>query len=292
MLRTQFATELSPAELPIIVRRMTGIVGWQTWRSRIEALKSELSSNPLWQEFLLDRYGLELAFGDVHRHLRISGRCPWPPKTAEQYRLYSFLAVAVQVHAGLGVHGQARFAGALQSSLEKEFGLGPLAFEMKTVAHLISRGFEVEFHDLESGGGYDFMAISGAMEIEVECKHLSADIGRQIHRRRLYNLGGVLLPVMARAVDGDNDVQLVQVTLPDRLTSNKEQQQDLADRIGAVLSGRAAEIDDSVCAISAHSFSLQTSPFSGSHGHHLTMKDVEDYLRRAFNLDNVNVLAN
>ena len=100
----------------------------------------------------------------------------------------------VQVHARLTTQGKRRLAGALQSSLEKEHGLGPLTFEIKVAAHLISRGFQIEFHDLEAGGGYDFLAISGSTKIEVECKHVSADIGRQIHRRALYDLGGVLFP--------------------------------------------------------------------------------------------------
>ncbi len=39
---------------------MAGIVGWRKWQSRIDGFKSELESNPLWHEFLLERHGLEL----------------------------------------------------------------------------------------------------------------------------------------------------------------------------------------------------------------------------------------
>jgi len=287
-----FSTELDPTELPTMVRQMASIVGWKTWERRINGLKSELSANPLWEAFVLERHGLELAFGDVHRHLRATGRCPWPPRTAEEYRLYSFLAVAVQLYPRLASNGQARLAGAIRSSLEKDFGLGPLAFEMKVAAHLMSRGFEVEFHDLESGGGYDFLAKSESTKLEVECKHISADIGRQIHRRKLYELGGVLFPVIAQAVDRGGEGRLVQVTLPGRLTSSKEQQQALMERIRAVLSGAVSEVDDSVCAVSSSTFSLAASPFSRGRGHRLTMADVTDYLKQAFNIENANVLLN
>ena len=288
---TSFSTALDPAELPTTVRRMAGIVGWKTWQKRIEGFKSQLHSNPLWRDFLLERYGLELAFANVHRHLRRTGRCPWPPETAEHYRLYSFLAAAVRVHATLSRDGQARLAGAIRTGLEKDFGLGPVAFEMKVVAHLMSRGFKVELHDLGLGGGYDFLAISGPTRIEVECKHISADIGRQIHRPELYDLGGVLHPVMTHAVDRGNDGWLVQVTLPGKLTRNKDQQQALVSCIESVLSGKAGDIDDNVCTVSAQLFSLQRSPFSRERCYQLTMPLIEDYLKQAFDIENSHVLA-
>lgn len=287
-----FSTEADPTKLPTTMRQMASIVGWSTWQRRVDGLKSEMKFNPLWQHFLLDRHGLELAFVDIHRYLRATGRCPWPPRTAEEYRLFSFLAVAVGVYARLCPRGQARLAGAIRSGLEKEFGLAPLAFEMTVAAHLMSRGFHIEFHDLESGGGYDFLAVSGSRKIEVECKYISADIGRQIHRRKLYNLGGVLFPIIKQATDHGNGGALVQVNLPTRLKSTKEQQRALADRIGSVLLGKVANVDDNVCAVSAQSFSLDKSPFSGEQGRQLKMEDVQEYLRQAFNIENANCLLN
>lgn len=291
MKATRFSTDLDPAELPATVRRMTAIVGWRNWEKRIHALQSELSSNPLWQGFLLDRYGLELAYAHVYRRLRTTGRCPWPPVSAEQYRLYSFFAAAVRVYDRLSADGQARLTGQIRSGLEKEFGLGPVAFEMKMIAHLMSRGLDVQFHDLGFGGGYDFLAISGSTKFEVECKHISADIGRQIHRGDLYDLGDVLRPVMTQAVDQAIDGRLLQVTLPEKLTRNKDQQPDLINRIESVLSGKVADVNDHVCAVSAQPFSLQESPFAAERGHDLTMPHIEDYLKEAFNIENAHALV-
>ncbi|WP_151610871.1 hypothetical protein [Sinorhizobium alkalisoli] len=270
---------------------MAEIVGWSTWQRRIELLRAELAGNPLWEQFLRERHGLELAFGDVRQHLRATGRYRWPPKTAEEYRLYSFLAGAVGIYAYLSAHAQRRFAGALRTALDKEFGLGPLAFEVKVAVHLVSRGFDVEFHDLESGGGFDFLAASGTTRIEVECKHLSADVGRQIHRRKLYALSGVLQAPMERALREVSQGQLVRVTLPGRLSGNKDEQQALADRIGAIVRGKADIIDDQVCIATVQPFALETSPFTLKRGHSLVMEDVQHYLREAFGIDGANVVS-
>lgn len=286
------STDLDHTELPNTIRQMAKIVGWKVWRNRIKTLESELQSNPLWRSFLLEHHGLEMAFGDVRRHLKTTNRLPWPPRTAEEYRLYSFLAMVTQVHAKLSPSGQKKLAGALRSGLKKEFGLGPLAFEMKIVAHLISRGFSVEFHDLEGNGGYDFLADIGSTKIEVECKHISADIGRKIPRRSLYDLGGVLFPATKKAVDDGNGGRLIHVTLPDRLTSNKGNQKKIAEHINAILSGKSVPIDNSCRIVSERPFDLDNSPFSSNRGHNLTMEDVQNYLKRDFGIENANVLLN
>lgn len=287
-----FSTDLDPAGLPATLRLMTGIVDWRTWQRRIESLRLGSNANPYWQHYLHERHGLELAFGDVRRYRMTTGRCPWPPRTPEEYRLYSFLATAVRVYPRLSERAQARFAGALRSALEKEFGLGPLAFEMKVAAHLMSRGFDVNFHDLESGGGYDFLASRDGFEAEVECKHVSADIGRQIHRRKLHDLGGALFQTKDRDGCPANSGRLLRVMLPGRLSGNKEQQQALIERIAAVVSGEAESIDDPVCAVSAEPFALQDSLFSAERGNNVTMKDIERYLSGAHGIENAHVLMN
>jgi hypothetical protein len=62
---TAFLTEFSSTELPTTVRQMASIVGWKTWQRRIASLKSDVNANPLWEAFLLQRHGLELAFSDA-----------------------------------------------------------------------------------------------------------------------------------------------------------------------------------------------------------------------------------
>ena len=285
----RFATELDHAALPAILRYMASIVGWSAWRQRAESLKGELSGSPYWEEYLRERHGLELAFSDAHKHLRTTGRIRWPPQTDDEYRLYSFLAGAVGIHSHLSADGQARFKGALRNGLDSEFGLGPLSFEVKTAVHLVSRGFDVEFHDLEDGGGYDFLAVSGANRIEVECKHLSADVGRQIHRREFHALGGVLKPVIERALQESREGLFVRVTLPGRLSGNKVEQQAITSRISTVLRGEIDVVDDHICAAKLQSFVLENSPFKQDYSKEIAMEDIQRFLLEDFGIENRNV---
>jgi hypothetical protein len=189
------------------------IANWQIWKNRVRGLDLLAKGNPLWPKFVRQRHSLEMAFHEARRHIKSTGRC--------EYRLYCFVANITRVHDKLSKCGQSRLSGAIRRGLEKEFGLGSLDFEMKVATHLMSRGFDVEFHDFESGGGFDFLAMSGASKLEVECKHISADIGRKIHRRKLFDLGGLLYPAMSRAVQDKHDGIQLGVELPDRRAAEK-----------------------------------------------------------------------
>ena len=90
-----FATELDPRLLPRALSTFTDIVPWSVWERRVRVLRSRAEHNPYWRQFLVDRYGLELALSDVRDYQRTTGRWPWPPRSAQQYRLASFVAVAV-----------------------------------------------------------------------------------------------------------------------------------------------------------------------------------------------------
>lgn len=277
--------EAAPSDLPAMFRKVTAIAGLEAWRHREEGLRSLQESNPLWRPFIRRRYSLELTFGDVCRHIRNTGRIPWSPHS-ELTRLYSFVASLDRVFDVLSPLGKKKLAGAVRSGLEKEYGLGPLAFEMKLVAHLSAQGFAIQFHDLESDGGFDFLATAGATQIEIECKHVSGDVGRQIHQADLVAFGGVINSVLGRTVEGGNVGKLVRVTIPGRLTRNIHKQQELCAQIEAVLSGVVNEGLDA----SIEEFPIEESPFALSNTEP-SMAQIRSYLGERHGLPSHNVLA-
>jgi hypothetical protein len=271
-------TDVTPSALPALMRQVAGIANWQVWKRRVQELKRLEKGNPLWPTFVRERHSLEIAFCEAQQYIKNTGRCAWPPRTAEEYRLYCFVTQVAQIYEKLGECGKSRLSGAIRSGLEKEFGLGPVAFEVKIAAHLASRGFDVDFHDLENGGGYDFLASSDGSKIEVECKYISADIGRKIPRRKLYDLGGLLSPIMCRAVEDKHVGILLRVDLPDRLNGMKEQQQALASQIKIALNNEIAS-ETEACTISIERFDNSSSLFSAERGTTLTDDDIRGFCK-------------
>lgn len=276
-------TDRSDIEFPTIISNLTSIVGWSVWSDWVRTLKSLARANPLWPEFIRKRHIIELAFADVMQYYRTRGKYPWPRTPGEQ-QFYSFALLLTEVFRRVGPRAQSRLRGMLRTGLEKECGLGPLAYEMKMAAHLMSRGFGVCFHDLENGGGFDFLASSASSNIEIECKYISADLGRKLHRRRVYDLGGYLYPLMKRYVEQTQIGMLVRVTLADRLSSAVEQQTRIKDCVSSVLLDGAKTCGDDECFATAEPFDIERSPFSvRSTGRHPDL--VYDEARSYFGIE-------
>jgi hypothetical protein len=281
--------DAAPSDLPEFIREVISIVGWNNWQSRIQGLRMLQKNNPFWLEFMRERYSLEIALVEARDHMqKTGGRCIWPARNAEELRLYAFVAMVAQVHRELSQHGKAKLAGGLRSGLVSESGLGSIAFEMRTVSHLIASGFAVSFHDLENDGGYDFLATSNGRKCEVECKYVSADIGRKIPRRKIYQLGELLVPAMRSAVNTKRGGYLLRVSIPDRLSGSREQQESLASCIQAALVREVCQ-EQETCSILIEPFDIDQSPFGERRGN-FTKDEIRDRFCIANNIDNGNAL--
>ena len=91
-----------------------------------------------------------------------------------------------------------------------------MEIELRVAAHLMRSGFDVEFTDLEGRERFGVLATKPGLEIEIDCKSVSGDIGRSIHARRFREFAGHLLPPIQKlARNGEGS--LVHITIPENL---------------------------------------------------------------------------
>ena len=173
-----FEPQAVPAELAPLVRRFVSITTWKPWAGRLENFDRRVADNPLLDEYFAQRYPIELAMGRLHRRL-VRGQRIDLPETYADTVLLSFVSMVARVYARLSPRGQVRLAGMLRSGLDGEAGLAPLEQEMGMAAHLMGRGFDVTFSDIETGNGFDLLAERNGATLEVECKTVSGDLGRK-----------------------------------------------------------------------------------------------------------------
>jgi hypothetical protein len=169
----RFDVDARPAEIAALLRRLTEIPGAATWRKRETDFKRQVHDNPLIEGYLDSHFVIERAMIYVqHYKANTGGRIPEITSTSAVGlgALYSFAGLIVRVFPKLPARQQDVLRGRVVGALKDNVGLSPLAFEMRTVAHLMARGFDVEFHDLFEGGGYDFLAKNAEIECEVEYK--------------------------------------------------------------------------------------------------------------------------
>jgi hypothetical protein len=152
----------------------------------------------------------------------------------------------------------------LLDGLKEDTGLLSLQHEFITAVHLISCGFDVEFHDLEMGGGHDFTARQGAVEIEVECKMFSADLGRKFHKRSTAALSKRLHDLLTRTQANVIGGVLVVLTLPGRLSASLPQHQGIEQTLRTGLLAGEVRTTSEHCSVEVRDFDIALSPFSGT----------------------------
>ncbi|MBK1698461.1 hypothetical protein [Rhodovibrio salinarum] len=95
-------------------------------------------------------------------------------------------------------------------------------------------GYEVEFGDMAGTSQYDLLFSRGAFVGEVECKSLSADAGRQIHRKDFYRfMESIATALAAQAEQRRQEVLLI--TLAARLPSNTNEQKPLVKAVDSLM---------------------------------------------------------
>src|SRR5690606_35556660 len=193
-----------------------------------------IAANPFLDEYIAQRYSMELAMEQLRRRLQ-RGQKIQLPTTCIDTVLFSFVAMTARVYARLSEQGQKRLAGMLRSALDTEAGLAPLEHEMTIAAHLMGRGFDVTFSDIETGSGFDFLAEKDGATLEIECKSVSGDLGRKIHLRRLYELGGRVRQLMDLALNRRSGGQLARIVLPGRLNGTDKQLAAIHERLAQAL---------------------------------------------------------
>src|SRR5262249_5973919 len=151
---------ISPDEVSTYLKMLIQLPGASVWRKREQTFAQQIRANPLIEEYLNSRFALERAMGSVVRYRENTGR--FPKATSDDIgdavrRLYSFVGMIGRVYPLLSKAGQRNLAGRVRGALADKIGLMPLAFEMQTACHFMTHGFDVEFHDLERGGGQDFV---------------------------------------------------------------------------------------------------------------------------------------
>ena len=278
-----FEPEAVPGEIVPLFRRFVTITTWKPWKARLAALEQQVTSNPLLREYFAERYSLELEIGRIHRILRRDGKIGLPA-TYQESGVLSFVATAARVHQRLSPQGQRRLKGMLRSGLDAEHGLASFQHEMGIATHLMAQGFDVTFSDIETGGGFDMLAEREGTEIEVECKTVSGDLGRKIHQRRLYQVGGHVYPLMVEALDRRSGGQFARILLTGRLQGTDQQLSGIRERLARVLQNDISDPGPEPCAIEHRTFSLSGSPFETTDPRSLEREASRQYVEQKVGL--------
>jgi hypothetical protein len=258
----RFSVDVHDTEVASLLLGLVEITGIEPWKRRFEWLQRELSENHFMEDWLRERCLVEWTMNEVLADPSLILNQPFKVGTTAQYELVAFAAGTVRSYEHLSDSGQRRLRGVLLDGLKEDKGLLSIQHEITTAVHLMSRGFDVEFNDMDHGGGFDFIARKDGVEIEVECKMFSADLGRKIHRRRSATLFKALEDTLAQTYNSASAGLIVTVTIPDRLSRSPEQHHGIENAVRTGLLQGDAFTQTEHCTVRVLAFPIDQSPFN------------------------------
>jgi hypothetical protein len=261
----EFKTDLG--SLGLCLQPFLVLADADRWLKRAVWLGQEAISSPYKEKIVADYHWLERALTEqIIRH-EAHGTFVPEQLPIESIRALYFAQTVVEVRRRLSSHGRNVLEGRIRDALKSDVGFAPLYLEMSVARRLFDAGYEVEFSDTEGVAQFDFRFWKGNAHGEVECKSLSCDAGRKIHRKDFYRFVEALGQlIMARVSSGVKEILLV--TLNDRLPAEEQRQNVLREAANRLLSEDAltrSEGDFFVITRERYDSKLEQASFSGQH---------------------------
>ncbi|MFT3897189.1 MAG: hypothetical protein QM719_05770 [Thermomonas sp.] len=232
----RFFIEPSLASLAQYIPRFFTLVGEERWFKCVDQLNNAQLRSPFIRKIVSDYHWLEMALSYQSEILKHEGslnvaHIDTPSRVALQ-----FAGAVVEIHNRLGPRGRHTLEGRLIGATRAETGFAALFLELDLACRLMDAGYDVDFPDLEGTDQYDLVFRRGDVVCEIECKSLSADAGRKIHRKDFYRFMEAIRPALTHRV-GHFDVLVV--SLRDRLSSTLVDQRQLREDVIETLQGKA-----------------------------------------------------
>jgi hypothetical protein len=233
--------------------RFLALAGAEAWEKRMRQLVQDMRRSEAQVKIVSDYHWLEIFLSEQADAVAARGDLD-APTMPEDFAVLQFAGIVVEVFQRLSPQGQRALQGRLRSALTAETGFAALYLEMDMARRLFNEGNEVEFPDLEGMAQYDLHFSNERVSGELECKSLSADAGRKIHRKDFYRLlEKVQMQLLRRAESGAREILVV--TLTDRLPSQAARQQQICVAIQRIVG------DSSLTTLEGEFFSITREDF-------------------------------
>jgi len=153
---------------------------------KLRSFEAEGQNQPLLRQYYRETFKLEYALDRLIKETKSGQPIPVHPSFSEAI---NFAVTFARVYQNLSAKGKKRLTGILQNSFAQTYGMRPLAFELMVAGHYLGKNCDVRFMDLEDKANFEFLVSKDGDEIEVECKAISADGGRNIDQKGICTVG-------------------------------------------------------------------------------------------------------
>lgn len=233
--------------MPDVYRRFALVVGESHWRQRVRAVRATIKSNRFLSDLLHTENSIAFSLARTGDLIARYGRLP--DEEVETRALFPAISFAGQVLSlmDLATPVEAeRLRRRVQDTLKNPDSMRGYRLELGVATHFARRGYKVEWPEILDKGTFDLLVtdLTGA-SLEIECKSVSADKGRRVHRHEALTFHNLLWPELAAIRKNLRSGLAVVLTVPGRLPSRHGDRLALARRVRQQINlGQSARFED------------------------------------------------
>lgn len=240
---------MTTADVPGVYRRLASAIGAGHWQGAVARQEEAIRSNPFLGDYLRSEYAI--AYQLERLRILVARFGTVPHGACNDPSIFPSLAFAAQVLEVLerSTIKQAKaFVKRVRTSFSSSENMHGLRLELQAATHFVRRGLRLAWHRVNNGGSFDLLIEDlGPSGLEVECKSISEDKGRRIHRRDALEFWGELWKDLADVAQNLRSGLAVVLTVPYRLTVDAGERGALAREVVArIVAGSSATLGGGV----------------------------------------------
>lgn len=239
--------EMYTVGIPATYRRFAALIGAEHWRHHVGQINAAIKGNPHIADHALEEHSVAYALAKCGDLLEQYGRLPDDP--AENRRLYPAMAFASQVLSMIERSGPIegeRMVKRVRDAIENPVAMRGIRLELGVATHFARRGHTLQWPEMVGAANFDLLVTDlGTGGLEVECKAISINKGRKIHRDEVLALYRLLIPELETVRRSMMSSLAIVLTIPGRMPSRDDARAALARSVvQQVYAGRSAPLAD------------------------------------------------
>lgn len=240
-------TELDTAEIPELYLRFANVIDDKHWKNRVSLLKSAIRGNRFLKDYLHAENTIAFALDWCRDIVAKNGDIA--QAEADSQELYPAIGFAAQVLSVMDISSPVeaeRIRRRVHGALINPDDMRALRLELIAATHFVRRGHKIVWPEMCGLGTFDLLVESlGSAGLEIECKSISDDKGRKVHRREVLEFYNLLWPHLAQTRKTLSLGLSVVLTVPGRLPTQHKYRVALAKNISRqILIGQSAKLYD------------------------------------------------
>lgn len=188
--------DLYTGDIPSVFERFSDLVGAQHWKKRVDLLKAEIRGNRMLREHLLEENEFAFSLQAATELTKKYGRLPvHQMDISALYPCMAFAAQILSIAESAAGPQRDQLVRRVHGALKNPDDLRGMRLELTAATHFLRRGLNVQWPEMAGGGTMDLVIQGlGQQGLEIECKSVSDDKGRKIHKREALEFLALVAP--------------------------------------------------------------------------------------------------